>query len=298
MLVDFDLDLDKIALKVYEGSDSDLIWNDRKSGGKYNVGIYRAKGPDGYYSLGDIGVRGYGEPRTSHLTSAVQSDALQQPIDFRQRWNDKGSGAKLNVGIWEPVCSAGYVPIGHVAVRSKNTRPEKTDIMCVKYDYVTEGEWEWVWNDRKTGSKKDVSIWKAIATSKVQQGVNAMAAIGCRHCEMDLKPYVLKAENVQYIAGKPATKYVLQNVVYLFDDREALESNPEELARTIIENRGTTEQTATRTIEYSYEESHNWSQEYGLEIGIETSVTAGVPDVSSATVRVTHTALVVLIMTA
>ena len=33
-VVDFDLDLVNIALKVYEGSDSDLIWNDRKSGGK------------------------------------------------------------------------------------------------------------------------------------------------------------------------------------------------------------------------------------------------------------------------
>ena len=75
-----------------------------------------------------------------------------------------------------------------------------------------------IWNDKKTGSKKSVSIWKAIAaTSKNQQGVNAMAAIRC-HCEMDLKPYVLKTENVQYVAGKPATKYVLQNVVYLFDN--------------------------------------------------------------------------------
>ena len=140
-----------------------------------------------------------------------------------------------------------------------------------------------IWNDKKTGSKKSASISKAIATSKNQQGVNAMAAIRC-HCEMDLKPYVLKAENVQYVAGKPATKYVLQNVVYLFDDRDTLESSPEELAHTIIENRGTTEQTATRTIEYSYEESHDWSEGYGLEIGIETSVTAKVPDVASATV--------------
>ena len=264
-LIDFEAKnvTDKIAIKLYEGTDSELIWNDKGSGGKYDVSIFRSEGPADYFSLGDIAIEGFGDLKVSYVAKSVESNALREPVDYRERWNDKGSGSKWDGSVWEPVCPGGYVSLGHVAVKGKyGKEPKKSDVSCVLKKYVTAGKWEWVWNDKKTGSNRDVTIWRAVAKRGGSgQGVYAMSAVA-RHGKMDRDAYVLKSEIVQYVIGQPATKYVLQNVEYLFDDRKSEDSSPEELARTIVENRGTTEQTSVRSIEYSYEETHDWSKEF------------------------------------
>ena len=282
-LIDTEVDTENLAITVYEGTDFKRIWNDRGSGGKHDVSIYRAKSSSGYYSLGDIAIKGYGKPKVAHVAKALKSDALKAPQQFRQRWNDKGSGARRDLSIWEPICPSGYVSLGYVAVRSHRKKPSKTDIMCVKRTYITSGKWKWVWNDKRTGARKDVAFWRGDARSSYGQGVNAMKSnLGYKNPKLSC--YVLRSKYVQYVVGQPATSYVLLDVEYFFDDRQTLSSTPEELARTIVENKGSTEQTATRSIEYSYEETHDWSQEYGLEIGVETSVTAGIPDIAEASV--------------
>ncbi len=271
---------ENVAIKVYQGSDSDLIWKDRGSGGRYDISIYR---PEGGKSVGDIAVNYYSSPKMTHTVNAVIEDALAAPVDFRKRWDDSGSGARWDVTFWEPICPSNYVPLGHVAVRNHHSKPSKNDVTCVKYDYVVTGNWQWVWNDRSTGSHDDVSVYQAVAKNSAGQGLQAMGTVK-RHGSMDRTAYVLDSSIVQYVVGKPTTKYTLTNVNYLFDDQETLSNTPEELARTIVENQGTTEQTATRSISYTYEETHDWSREVGLEVAVEISVSAGIPDIASVSV--------------
>ena len=155
---------------------------------------------------------------------------------------------------------------------------------CVNYDYVVEGKWEWVWNDRGTGSHDDVSVYRALAQNNLaNQGLQAMGTVK-RHGDMDRPAYVLIASVIQYIIGKPATRYKLTNIEYKFDDSRALSNTPEVLVRAIVENQGSTVVTKRRSVEYAYEESSDWSFAFGLEKGVETSVTAGIPDIASATV--------------
>ena len=85
-----------LAIKVYQGSDSDLIWKDRGSGGKYDLSIYRPEGQGGN-SVGDIPMGDYSSPRMTHTLKAVIEDALAAPVDFRKRWDDSGSGANWDV---------------------------------------------------------------------------------------------------------------------------------------------------------------------------------------------------------
>ena len=44
-----------LAIKVYEGTESDLIWNDRGSGARHDISTHRPKG-QGRLSVGDIAV--------------------------------------------------------------------------------------------------------------------------------------------------------------------------------------------------------------------------------------------------
>ena len=276
-----------VAIKVYQGSDSDLIWKDNGSGARYDISIYRPKGSSGYYPVGDIAVRGLSKPRTAMIVKPMvgKENALANPVSFRRRWTDSGSGASWDVSFWEPVCPYGYVALGHAAVRSHESSPHTNEMACVKHDYATLGEWQWIWDDRGSGASVDVSVYQAVAKDSNGQGMQAMGTVPS-HGSMDRTAYVLNSSIVQYIVGKPAKKYILQNVQYLFDDRKVVSNTPEQLARTIVENRGSTEQKATRTIEYTYEQTSDWSVSAGIEIGVSASVTAGIPDVASATVSI------------
>ena len=261
----------------------ELIWNDKGSGGTYDLSIFRARTHSTFYSLGDIPVGSYTAPQVSLIVKALQPGALKQPLNYRQRWNDRGSGADKDVAIFEPICYAGYVPLGHVAVESHSERPQTTDTVCVKQEYAAPGKWEWVWNDRSTGSDVDVTVWRAIPSDSTGQGVRAMGAVPT-HGNMDRMAYVLKSAITDYVVGKPAARYILTNVKYLFNDRKMVSTTPEQLARTIIINRGDTVQKAVRTITYTYSETSDWSQAFGLEVGVSTTVTAGTPGLLSVSV--------------
>ncbi|KAJ8042094.1 Natterin-3 [Holothuria leucospilota] len=268
---------------LYETSDMDEIWNDRGSGAYKDVAIWRSKGPSNTYSLGDIAVGG-GKPPRAFVVKALKDDALRPPYDFRQVWKDSGSGAYWDGAFYQPLCPYGYRPLGHVAMRNHHEQPPNNAIRCVKAEYTIPGQWEQVWKDSGSGAYADVTVWKAIPDGK-GQGVEAMSTIA-RHGDMNSGAYVLNPDQVNYVVGKPAKRYILQDLQYLFDDRNIANNEPETIQRTIVENRGDTEQTVSRELEYGFEETYSWSSTVGLEVGVSTTVTAGVPFVSSAEVTV------------
>lgn len=275
---------DQLAIIVYQVTDTERIWDDSGSGANVDFSSWRATEPDGYFSLGDIGVASHSEPRFSILARAIKPDALAAPVNFVQRWNDAGSGADDDVAFYQPVCPPGYRWLGYVTIQSHSDFPPTNDFRCVKAEYTVVGAWEYVWNDAGSGANVDVTVWKAI-TAGSGQGVRAMSARPC-HCDMVATPYVLNTDFIQYIVSRPVKRYILNDISYMLDDRRLLSQEPQVLARTTLINNGATSQMVSQTITYSYQEIHSWSITLGLEIGVSATVTAGVPMVASTSVSI------------
>ncbi|KAJ8042166.1 Natterin-3 [Holothuria leucospilota] len=272
---------------LYETSDMDEIWNDGGSGADRDVAIWRSKGSSNSYSLGDIAVGG-GRPARGFVVKALRDDALRSPDDFRKIWDDSGSGADWDGAFYQPLCPHGYRTLGHVAMRNHHEKPPSNSVRCVKGEYTRAGQWAWVWNDAGSGADDDVTVWKAIPNGE-GQGVEAMSTIR-HHGGMNVGAYVLIPGQVNYVTGPPARRYILQNLQYLFDDRNLVNNEPENIQRTIVENRGDTVQQVTREVSYTYEETYSWSNTAGLEVSVSTTITTGVPLISSGGVTVSTTA--------
>ena len=270
------------AIIVYQVTLKNKIWNDAGSGANKDFSSWRAQIPDGYYSLGDYGVANHRAPHFVTLVKAVKEDALRAPLSFRQRWNDRGSGANKDVTFYEPICPTGYRALGHISIASYRTQPQKREFRCVKAEYAVQGKWQFIWKDRGSWADRDVSVYMAVPDGP-GQGVRAMSAVPC-YCEMDRTAYVLNIKYIQYIVSKPVKRYTMTNIKYNLDNRHVLSTSPETLANTFLENRGTTPQSTTRVITYSVAESHSWSETVGVEVGVEFSITTSVPLVASKSV--------------
>ena len=81
----------------------ELIWNDRRSGGKQDGSFWRPQAPHGYVALGDVACDGHNQP-SAHFTAkyaCIRGDLLSQgALDTAVLWTDQGSGAAMNVSIW------------------------------------------------------------------------------------------------------------------------------------------------------------------------------------------------------
>ena len=58
---------------------------------------------------------------------------------------------------------------GYVATSNWRKAPDANKYCCVKNEYVTSGGLDFVWNDKGSRAKYDVSIWKVIG-SGIQGG--------------------------------------------------------------------------------------------------------------------------------
>ena len=270
------------AIIVYQVTLKKKIWNDAGSAANKDFSSWSAEIPDGYYSLGDYGVANRRTPHFVTLVKAVKEDALRAPLYFRQRWNDRGSGANKDVAFYEPICPLGYCALGHISIDSYRTQPQTNEFRCVKSEYAVIGKWQFIWNDKGSGADRDVSVYMAVPDGS-GQGVRAMSTVPC-YCGMDRTAYVLNRKYIQYIVSKPVKRYTMTNVNYNLDNRKVLSTSPESLANTFLVNKGTTPQTATRVITYSVSESHSWSATVGIAIGVEFSITTKVPLVASKSV--------------
>jgi hypothetical protein len=114
-----------VVLKIYlvysclQASSVDMIWYDRGSGANRDFSCWRPKGPAGTYSLGDMPQSNYKRPH-GLVARELEEGALTPPRYYRQRWNDRGSGANWDGAFWEPICPNGYVALGHVCTRNYN----------------------------------------------------------------------------------------------------------------------------------------------------------------------------------
>ncbi|PIK38388.1 conserved uncharacterized protein [Apostichopus japonicus] len=157
-IIDFNDQTADYALKLYEISDLDEIWNDKWSGARRDFSVWRTRGPANTYSLGDIARGNYDRPPVGYVVKARRNTALSAPYDFIQIWNDRGSGAYWDGAFYRPLCAPGFRALGHVAMRNHNQKPDRNFIRCVNETLTVQGDWQYVWDDTSSGADVDVGV--------------------------------------------------------------------------------------------------------------------------------------------
>lgn len=82
------------------------VWNDHGSGGTYDGSIWYPVPPDGYRSLGYVCQAGYDTPSISNYM-CVRKDYTTEATVGPLIWNDKGSGAHMDVSLYQVYGVAG-----------------------------------------------------------------------------------------------------------------------------------------------------------------------------------------------
>lgn len=115
------------------------VWNDRESGAKTDVSIWRPIAPAGFVCLGDVATTNHGlAPSTDMILCVHQSYVTQAPSMYR-KWTDKGSGAKYDVSLWDSANHNGStLNIGAMrAVRNYN-QPATELFQLIRKDKIQE----------------------------------------------------------------------------------------------------------------------------------------------------------------
>ncbi|XP_032835356.1 uncharacterized protein LOC116957357 [Petromyzon marinus] len=276
----------EVALVLYNTDRVTEMWNDKGSGGKYDVSIWRAQG---CCSLGDIAMPNYGQPKGILLRETIPG-TLRKPLSFERIWTDRGSGADRDVSIWKPICPPSYHALGFVAEGSHGRVPSVETVRCVNTSHVLRGDWQWVYDDTKTGSSQDVTIWKAVGSG---QTANTFKAV-TRHGAMDTPSFILNPRFVSVQTGAPVAKVRLVNFIYDFESQVVSNVDPLELTtRTIAENcrapPGSPPLNVKRKIDVTVTMTSSWSVSTSLAVGVEVTFEAGIPLIAKNQVKVSTT---------
>jgi len=161
-------------------------WDDKGSGGKYDVTFYQPICEEGFYPLGSVAVGKYGNIDNTMAVITVKevpgTEALKPPLKYERIWCDKGSGAKLDGACWKPIPPQGYVALGHVFTNNWNP-PSLEAVRCVRKDLTYSGKLgNWIYDDRGTGAKEDLSIYQIVAPEEWHDQNTGLFAPGTVFC--------------------------------------------------------------------------------------------------------------------
>ena len=148
-------------LATMKTSDLVMVTNNKGSGARVNMTIYRPKTLDeGWYWIGDLVETSYNAPTQQvMLVHANDSSALAAPVDWKYVYSDYGSGADLDTSVWIPVPPTGYVALGCVAVQGYK-KPVLPGFRCVNKSYCVDGtEGSMIWNDKGSHGRYDIALW-------------------------------------------------------------------------------------------------------------------------------------------
>jgi len=179
-------------LRVKAVVDYDFVYADTGTDTGLNLGIYKAKRPNGWFYLGYTpafaadGPHASSYSRTPGRTIIVKDDGtdkLVDPVRYEWLWNDWKTGGDQDVTFWRPVAPQGYTCIGDVVRLSHDRNQPNFPIKCVRNDLLTEAASNFYWNDSGSGgaykgvaylsvpySNKDVN--KSISPNTIRLGPN------------------------------------------------------------------------------------------------------------------------------
>ncbi|KAK1244101.1 hypothetical protein MKX08_002239 [Trichoderma sp. CBMAI-0020] len=85
------------------------IWKDEKSGAAKDGSFWRPIPPNGYVALGDVAVSGWSPAPSTNDVWCVRVDLIKQgSFGSNSVWDDRKSGAKNDVSVWEIRHSTGW----------------------------------------------------------------------------------------------------------------------------------------------------------------------------------------------
>ena len=87
-------------------TDFNEVWNDHGSGGDNDGSIWYPVPPDGYRSLGFVCQGGYNKPSISNYACVRKDMTAETPVGA-QIWNDSGSGAHMDVTVFQVTAVSG-----------------------------------------------------------------------------------------------------------------------------------------------------------------------------------------------
>ena len=145
-----------------------LAYNDKGSGGDQDLSLFTPKIPAGYYMLGGYAQGDYHRVNSCIIAakpaateSGKNSKLMIIPDDWKLIWTDKGSGADKDGSVWHPVTTQSeYYCIGSVG-QAGYAKPVISNYRCLHKCLLENVSIPaQLWNDRNTGSKYQVSMYK------------------------------------------------------------------------------------------------------------------------------------------
>ena len=81
----------------------------------------------GFFPLGDFVHASHGYPDAVTVTVSERTPgALAPPLSLTEIWRDSGSGADMDVRVFQMNPVSGYICLGHIAIASYSESPDKS----------------------------------------------------------------------------------------------------------------------------------------------------------------------------
>ncbi|KAL5270986.1 hypothetical protein ACHWQZ_G001585 [Mnemiopsis leidyi] len=181
----------------------EFIYNDEGTKGDNYMGLWRTIiFQKGYCALGDVHSSDtkYAVPEKLTLLVKWTGDAVVHPTSFTSVWADHGSGGKYEVEVYRMNAPAGYTCLGGAAMGTYDKDPDAEHYCCIKNDYLVDGQYQKLYDDKGTGAYDALSLWEVLP-GPVASGVEAGVFVptenrdGSKYVEPSEKPYLLNHDH-------------------------------------------------------------------------------------------------------
>jgi len=143
----------------------DEVWNDRGSGAKEDVSVWKARVPPGCHSLGMTARKGgyrhsRQPPPTPTLVIRAGSPHVAPPVRYSLSWAQERGQRRF--WCWHPIAPAGFASLGDVGTLSPNPPPLDA-VACVAISCLARAGQPLgaqIWNDRGGGAPKDGAFYE------------------------------------------------------------------------------------------------------------------------------------------
>ena len=155
-----------------------------------------------YCALGDVfsADTSYAIPKKHTLLVKWTGDAVVHPSSFTSVWADHGSGGDHDVEVYKMNAPNGYTCLGGAAMQKFDTDPDAEHYCCIKNDYLVDGQYLKLYDDKGTGVGKSLSLWDVVPGA-VASGIEAGIFVptgnrdGSAYVEPTERPYLLNHDH-------------------------------------------------------------------------------------------------------
>lgn len=194
--------MELLEVEVVSAQSVDFVANDKGSGARKDLAVYKPKLPKGWYWVGQSGNTNNKLIRVRPLVPG----AVAEPLGYQCAWTDAGSGKLHGYSLWNISPQPHYRALGGIARLRKGktdwaqpSGEEAKGLACVHESLCAEGDIVGhIWNDKRSGARSDGSVWEI--KPKGENGIHAHTFY-CQssHSKPRVKVYVItKGDKVRF----------------------------------------------------------------------------------------------------